>query len=94
MIGHTLKRGPPGDSKKNGAGMDRVHLVYASDDNSLIGVEASIRSVMKHASEPVVFHYVGDSPIPSLPDVKYYNLTEVTSKYKLEEFTNLFERRK
>lgn len=71
---------------------DPVHLVYASDDKSLIGVQASIRSVKKHASEPVVFHYVGNSPLPSLPDVNFYNLTEVAAKYKLDEYTNLYER--
>lgn len=69
-----------------------VHLMYASDDNSLIGVQASIRSVMKHASEPVVFHYVGNSPIPALPEVKFYNLTEVATKHRLDEYTNLYER--
>ena len=71
-----------------------IHLMYASDDRSLRGVEASIRSVMAHASEPVVFHYVGDSPLPSLPDVHYYNLTKVAKKYKLKEFTNPRERGK
>jgi lipopolysaccharide biosynthesis glycosyltransferase len=65
-----------------------IHLVYASDDDQLPGVEASIRSVMCHASEPVVFHYIGDTPVKSLPQVKYYNLTEVSQKYKLEDFTN------
>lgn len=69
-----------------------IHLVYASDDSSIAGAEASIRSVMCHASEPVVFHYIGDTPLPSLPDVNFYNLTQVSAKYKLEEFTNPHER--
>jgi len=69
-----------------------IHLVYASDDPSIAGVEASIRSVMCHASEPVIFHYIGDSPLESLPEVNYYNLTKVAKKYYLEEFTNPHER--
>lgn len=70
------------------AAREPIHLVYASDDPELPGVEASIRSVMCHTSEPVVFHYIGDTPLKSLPEVKYYNLTEVSAKYSLEEFTN------
>ena len=69
-----------------------IHLVYASDDSSLPGVEASIRSVMCHASEPVTFHYIGDTPLKSLPEVKYYNLTQVSRKYRLQQFTNPHER--
>lgn len=66
-----------------------VHIVYASDDESLPAVEASIRSAMHHASEPVVFHFVGDTPLsPEFSDVHYYNLTEVAANYKLKEFTN------
>ncbi len=69
-----------------------IHLVYASDDSSLPGVEASIRSVMCHASEPVNFHYIGDTPLKSLPEVQYYNLTQVSEKYDLQQFTNPHER--
>lgn len=69
-----------------------VHIMYASDDQSLVGVEASIRSVMKHASEHVVFYYVGDTPLKSLPNVKFFDLTTVAKKYKLEELTNPRER--
>ena len=69
-----------------------LHLVYASDDGSLPGVEASIRSVMCHASEPVVFHYIGDTPLASLPEVNFYNLTKVAKEYKLKEFMNPHER--
>ena len=65
-----------------------VHLVYASDDESLPPVEASIRSAIQHASEPVVFHYVGDTPLTSLPHVHFYNLTEVANKFRLKDFTN------
>lgn len=70
-----------------------IHLVYASDDSSIPGVEASMRSVMCHASEPVVFHYIGDTPLQGLPEVNFYNLTQVAKKYKLTEFTNPHERR-
>jgi len=72
--------------------LEPIHLVYASDDRSLVGVEASIRSVMKHASEPVVFHYIGNAPLKNLPEVRFYNLKKVAKKYKLKEFTNPRER--
>jgi len=67
-----------------------VHLVYAADDDddSIKGVEQSIKSVMHFASEPVVFHFIGDKPLPSLPDVHYYNLNNVTIQFKLKDFTN------
>ena len=74
--------------------LEPIHLVYSSDDKEIPGVEASIRSVMCHASEPVVFHYIGESPLTSLPEVKFYNLTEVADKYKLVDFTNPYERTK
>jgi len=72
-----------------------VHLMYASTGGeSAMGVEASIRSVMQHTSEPVVFHYVGDSPLssPDMSQVKFYNLTKVAKKYKLKYYTNPHER--
>jgi len=66
-----------------------VHLVYASDDESLFAVEASIRSAMRHASEFIAIHFVGDTPLSSnFSNVHFYNLTEVDKKYKLKEFTN------
>jgi len=80
--------------KRGGAIQEPIHLVYASDDKEIPGVEASIRSVMRHASEPVEFHYVGDSPLTSLPNVHYYNLTEVAQKYDLAQFTNPYARTK
>lgn len=71
-----------------------IHLVYSSDVENLPAVEASIRSVIQHASEPVVFHFIGDTPLNvSFPNLHYYNLTNVAAKYKLEEFTNLKERK-
>lgn len=80
------------DGKNPSERLEPVHLMYASDDGSIQGVEASIRSVMYHASEPVIFHYVGNTPLPNLPNVNFYNLTEVAKKYKLKDFVNLRER--
>ena len=68
-----------------------IHLVYAADDDgeSIRGVEQSIRSVMHFASEPIVFHFIADSPLPSLGNaVKFYNLTEIRAQYNLDDFTN------
>lgn len=65
-----------------------VHLVYASDGQALPGIEASIRSAMHHAVAPLAFHYIGDTPLPSFPDVEFINLTQVTEKYKLKEYRN------
>lgn len=69
---------------------DLVHIVYASDFHSIAGVEASIRSVQAHASAPhrVQFYFIGDDPLPTLPEVQYINLTEAAIKYNVEEFTN------
>jgi len=69
---------------------DRVHIVYASDFHSIAGVEASIRSVQAHAAAPhrVQFYFIGDDPLPTLPEVQYINLTETAIKYNVEEFTN------
>ena len=69
---------------------DLIHIVYASDFHSIAGVEASIRSVQAHASAPhrVQFYFIGDDPLPTLPEVQYINLTEAAIKYNVEEFTN------
>lgn len=69
-----------------------VHLVYASDDPA--GVEASIRSALCTASEPLEIHYIGVKPLPSLPNIHFYNLTEVADKYNIAQYTNPFKRKK
>ena len=70
-----------------------VHVVLASTDEMIPGVEASIRSIEAHASGPVTFHYIGDSPLRSMPNVKYYSLAEVSQKYQLQDFVCLGDRR-
>jgi lipopolysaccharide biosynthesis glycosyltransferase len=67
-----------------------IHLVYASDDASISGVVQSIKSVMHYASSPVVFHFVGDSPLPlpSLPNIMFYNMTHINKQFQLKDFTN------
>ena len=69
---------------------DPIHIVYASDFHSIAGVEASVRSVQAHASAPhrVKFYFIGEDPLPSLPEVQYINLTDAAIKYNVEEFTN------
>ena len=69
-----------------------VHLLYSSDDRSLQGVEASIRSVIRHASGDVTFHFVGDGPLPSMPYVNYYNISEVVERYHVRDFINTHKR--
>ena len=69
-----------------------VHLLYSSDDRSLQGVEASIRSVIRHSSGDVVFHFVGDAPLPSMPYVNYYNISEVVERYHVRDFINTHKR--
>ena len=67
------------------------YLVYASDEQSRPGVEASIRSVQAHASGPVEFLFVGDEPLQDLPDnirVHFRQLSEVAEQYHLHEFEN------
>lgn len=78
------------DDKEEEERDDRVHIVYASDFHSIAGVEASIRSVQAHALAPhrVQFYFIGDDPLPTLPEVQYINLTETAIKYNVEEFTN------
>lgn len=66
-----------------------VHLVYASDDESLFAVEASIRSAIHHASEPIQIHLVSDTrPTASFPNLHFYNLKNVSKTFKLQDFTN------
>ena len=69
-----------------------VHLLYSSDERSISGVEASIRSVIAHASEDVVFHFVGDRPLERMPFVKFYNMTEVVDQYGVADFVNTHHR--
>ena len=72
-----------------------VHVVYSSDDESLAGVEASIKSVVDHASGPVAFHYVGNTPLPPIPgaDVHFKDLSRMARRYHLDEYMNpTFER--
>ena len=66
-------------------------LVYSSDREQQPGVEASIRSVLMHASGPVEFLYIGDTPLPGMddmPQVRFRKLSQVVKRYKLDEFTN------
>lgn len=68
---------------------DPVHLVYASDEDSMMAVEASIRSALHHASEPIYIHFVGNTrPKISSKHFYYYNLTTISKQYRLKEFTN------
>lgn len=53
---------PIKDGEETTSSPKAVHVVYSSDDESLAGVEASIKSVIDHASGPVAFHYVGNTP--------------------------------
>ena len=71
---------------------DKIHLLYSSDNRSLQGVEASIRSVIHHASEDVVFHFVGDSPLRSMPYVNFYNISDVIEQHDLTDFINTHKR--
>lgn len=70
-----------------------VHVVLASTDDMIPGVEASIRSIQAHASGPVTFHYIGDSPLRSMPNVQYYSLAEVSQNHRLQDFVCLGDRK-
>mmetsp|Transcript_2315 Transcript_2315/g.6746 ORF Transcript_2315/g.6746 Transcript_2315/m.6746 type:complete len:368 (+) Transcript_2315:137-1240(+) len=70
-----------------------VHVVFASTDDMSPGVEASIRSIQAHASGPVQFHYIGDTPLSSIPDVKFYSLAKASKAYQLQDFVCLGDRR-
>lgn len=65
-----------------------VHVVFSANADSVNGVEASIRSIREHSSGPVEFYFIGDVPLPNMPDVTFFNLTEVVEKYAIEEFMN------
>ena len=67
---------------------EAVHLLFAADADALPGVEASIRSVLHHASEKPVIHFIGSDPLPSLPDVNFISIESVDAKYNLTRFTN------
>ena len=83
----TTSTSTPGISE----GPRPYYLVYASDEQSRPGVEASIRSVQAHASGPVEFLFVGDKPLQDMPDnirVHFRQLSEVAEQYNLHEFEN------
>mmetsp|Transcript_8121 Transcript_8121/g.17572 ORF Transcript_8121/g.17572 Transcript_8121/m.17572 type:complete len:326 (-) Transcript_8121:19-996(-) len=67
-----------------------VYVVYASTDDMIPGVEASIRSVQEYASGPVRFCFIGDSPLPSFSDdeVTFISLAGVSKKYHLQDFVS------
>lgn len=67
--------------------VEPVHLMYAADEDAIKGVEASIRSVLKHASEPVVIHFVGPAPLRSFPDIDFIPLNMI-SEDQLSQFEN------
>jgi len=67
-----------------------VHVVYSADDKMKPGVEASIRSIERRATQPIHFHYIGYTPMRSNPNVTFHNLTEIHERYRLEEFMNSF----
>ena len=73
-------------------GLDPVHVVYAANDDSVAGVEASIRSVLAHSSGPLEFYFIGGKPLPSMPSVHWFNLTDIVSRYHLEDYMNTNER--
>jgi len=84
MISSTL------DEREREGEDEAVHIVYGSDEHSIVGVEASIRSVQAHASDPsrLNFYFFGDEALPSLPEVKWFNLTDVAINYDVDSFTN------
>ena len=65
-----------------------VHVVYSANADSVNGVEASIRSIREHSSGPVEFYFIGDVPLPTMPEVTFFNLTEVVKKYAIDDFMN------
>lgn len=82
---------------------EAAHVVYSSNADMVPGVVASIRSVLAHASGPVTFHYMGDSPLPRIDppardatatdldldvDVRFVSLKEITDRYLLGDFYN------
>ncbi|EJK52823.1 hypothetical protein THAOC_27868, partial [Thalassiosira oceanica] len=67
-----------------------VHLLYAADHDAMPGLDASVRSILKHASERVVIHHVGTEPLePSIfSDVEFHPLADVHRIHNLTRFTN------
>ena len=65
-----------------------VHVVFSANADSVNGVEASIRSIRQHSSGPVEFYFIGDVPLPNMPEVTFFNLTEIVEKYAIEDFMN------
>lgn len=90
LVDEGAIRQSPDDTSVNGtSSAEPVHLVYSSDDESIPGVVQSIKSVMYYASGPIEFHFVGDTPLPlELPNVHFYNITEINKQFKLKDFTN------
>lgn len=78
----------PAGWKKRWDGLEPVHVVYAGNIDSVAGAEASIRSMKAHASGPIEFYFIGDTPLPTMPDVHWVNITKVRTKYHLEDFMN------
>ena len=67
---------------------ERVQVVYSADDNQVAGVELSIASLKRHASEPVDIHFIGNSPLLKFPDVHFVHLPTVATKFNLRAFAN------
>ena len=74
------------------SGLEPAHVVYAANDDSVAGVEACIRSVLAHSSGPIEFYYIGTKPLPSMPFVHWFNLTDIVETYDLEDYMNTNER--
>lgn len=68
-----------------------IHIVYSANIDSMAGVEASIRSVRAHSSGPIQFYVIGYQPLVSMPNVHWFNLTDIVSTYSLHEFMNIAE---
>ena len=73
-------------------GLEPIHIVYAANVDSVAGVEACIRSVLAHSSGPIEFYYIGTKPLPSMPFVHWFNLTDIVETYDLEDYMNTNER--
>lgn len=67
-----------------------IHVVYSSTDDSIPGAMASIRSLKKHSSGPVQFYFIGNTPIPPMPEteVEFIPLAEVSENFQLDDFLN------
>ena len=66
-----------------------VHIIYSADDEAKPGVEASILSVLEHASGPVAIHYIGQSPLPNdYPEVHFKYLDKFAERFNLQDFMN------